>query len=768
MTDGPAAETAFWIALGCQTTLCLGVGLILGQLCRTRLAGVHFVLVLALAQPGSAEAPSDGGNPVSPATDRQPASAAPHPDGSTGKEPLGAGAGVAEDAPIAWPGLIPRPADLAGLKRWQVISQALRSFVDTVAWSPGGRFIAIGDAGHIRICDATTLEMQHVLIGHQGRITSISWNPDGRFIASGGTDGTVRIWSRDGAPLRRVAADPSSVQDVAWSPDGRTVASGGGDNTVKIWNPSGELTQTLTGHTAPVNSVAWSPDGRRLASGGQDRTVRIWQADGTAGPVLGGNLGPVNSVAWHPDGQKIVSGGRGVQIPGVDGDVVAVRVWEVDRAAVQEVFGHERDVLHVAWDTTGERFVTVSEDRTIRIWNSQGQPVGVLPETKRNEFRVAVWSPDGRQLAIGGRYEVRIVSADGDDTGRRLGGETYLQFSAIAWSPDSRQLASVNRDGRVRTWQADGTSVVTLDRRHRSGTALDWSPAGNWLVSGAYSAQIQFWRPDGQPGPGARRHTGFIECLAWNPTGTTLASTSRDGTVRLWDDEGTELRVMSNHRSPVFSAAWRPDGRRLATGDSQGTIRIWRPSGTLVQTLHSQHGDVDALAWSPDGRFLAAGYQGLIRLWKPDADEEPQRKGITLRGHTDSVLALAWSPDGRTIASGGWDTSVRLWTVDGHPRATLGGHVAPVLAVDWSPDGKRIASAGYDRTLQVRSAQTGNTEWLAVVMDDAQIATFDAYGSLIDGDLDAVQRQFIYVVEEPGGIMQLLRPLEFRERSAGQ
>ncbi|PHM06867.1 nSTAND1 domain-containing NTPase [Nostoc sp. 'Peltigera malacea cyanobiont' DB3992] len=72
--------------------------------------------------------------------------------------------------------------------------------------------------------------------GHQGYVNSVAISADGQTIVSGGTDGTVRLWNRQGLLLAEpLCGHEGYVLPVAISADGQTIVSGGSDGTVRLW-----------------------------------------------------------------------------------------------------------------------------------------------------------------------------------------------------------------------------------------------------------------------------------------------------------------------------------------------------------------------------------------------------------------------------------------------------------------------------------------------------------------------------------------------------
>jgi WD40 repeat protein len=63
-----------------------------------------------------------------------------------------------------------------------------------IALDHTGSVVVTGDAeGRLRVAPAGG-GGPHLLLGHEGGVTSVAIDPEGRWIASGGFDGTIRVW----------------------------------------------------------------------------------------------------------------------------------------------------------------------------------------------------------------------------------------------------------------------------------------------------------------------------------------------------------------------------------------------------------------------------------------------------------------------------------------------------------------------------------------------------------------------------------------------
>ena len=69
------------------------------------------------------------------------------------------------------------------------------SGVFTAAWSPGGKYLALGEEdGTVQIRDAVRGTLTFNMYGHIGTVWALAWSPDGRRLASASWDTTVQVW----------------------------------------------------------------------------------------------------------------------------------------------------------------------------------------------------------------------------------------------------------------------------------------------------------------------------------------------------------------------------------------------------------------------------------------------------------------------------------------------------------------------------------------------------------------------------------------------
>src|SRR6266542_2869711 len=144
--------------------------------------------------------------------------------------------------------------------------------------------------------------------------------------------------------------------------------------------------------------------------------------------------------------------------------------------------GHPGRVLAVVASPDGKTLASMSEDKTIKVWD-----VATRKEQATLDGRKATFSPDGKTLAwieLDDRT-IRLWDVLTRKEGTALR-EHGSDVCSIALSPDGRILASGSSTGTVRLWDVATGKARATYRGHTSAVdPVKFSPDGKTLASGS-------------------------------------------------------------------------------------------------------------------------------------------------------------------------------------------------------------------------------------------------------------------------------------------
>ncbi|MEM7543976.1 MAG: TIR domain-containing protein [Pseudomonadota bacterium] len=248
------------------------------------------------------------------------------------------------------------------------------------AFSPDGLYVAAANQGQVFLFETDTLREVVRFVGHSAPIRRLAFSEDSKRLLTVSNDQTARLWEVPGGQLLSVLGPHDGwVATAAISPDTKTV--------VTIEEQSRE-----------------TANGLRLMS--RDYVARVWDADtGVLITQFAHHDDMINQVVFSPDG-RLVATASGYDTESYKTDRSTSRddrvlLWDPATGdVIQELKGHTRPVVQIAFSPDGTRLASASEDLTARIWDvASGKTIAILPH--KSHVQDIVFSPDGMSVATG-------------------------------------------------------------------------------------------------------------------------------------------------------------------------------------------------------------------------------------------------------------------------------------------------------------------------------------------------------------------------------
>jgi RNA polymerase sigma factor (sigma-70 family) len=464
---------------------------------------------------------------------------------------------------------------------------------------------------------------------------------------------------------------------MAFSADSKTLVVQCDDATVHVWDVDRRM-EKLKSRPNPMDyggHMALSPDGKILATAPfAGKRVRLWDT-GTLKelpPLVKQPQEELRAVAFSPDGKLLAS---------TNANSPTVRLWDVaTRKEARQFESKEQQIFHAVFSADG-KYLAIGDGSGVTFWETA---TGKRRHDFGHNYMIDSihFSPDGRRLVSGASYTDNIVRIweplVGKETAQLRGHQEGIEV--VAYAPDGKRIATASQDGSVRLWDtATGREVRRLEAKDGMVYAMAFAPDGRTIASGGRRKAIHLWDvATGQERRAFGNRGEMTLRLAFSPDGKMLATRRfKEKDIQLWDvAKGEPIRQLAGPRAGCPSLAFSPDGKTLAAGGDDATVHFWDVvSGEKLRTLAIplQPGDVKrvlSIALSPDGRSLAAGYgEGdcTVRLWELASGQERLR----FEGHCGAIGSLAFSPDGTLLASGGTDRIIMVWDVTGQRTTHL-------------------------------------------------------------------------------------------------
>ncbi|XP_077579286.1 bromodomain and WD repeat-containing protein 3 isoform X2 [Stigmatopora nigra] len=355
----------------------------------------------------------------------------------------------------------------------------------------------------------------------------------------------------------------------------------------------------------------------------------------------------------------------------------------------RRILGHLSAVYCIAFDRTGLRIFTGSDDCLVKIWSSFD---GRLHSTLRGHCAEIT------DLAVS--YENTLIAAGSCDKAIRVwclrtcapvavllghtGPITSLQFSPFA-KGSKRYMLSTGTDATVCFWQWDVNNIKFSDRpdkfteRPRQGVQTvcsSFSPGGMFLATGSTDDVIRiYYMGSGSPEKISElhEHTDKVDSIQFCHTSERFVSGSRDGTARIWKlHQRQQWRCIllnmsttlpggepsseedSYFKPKVTMVAWDRHDNTVITSVNNHLLKVWNSyTGQLLHVLKGHEAEVFVLEPHPfDPRIiLSAGHDGNIFIWDLIRGTSTQHYFNMIEGQGfGAVFDCKFTPDGQRFA----------------------------------------------------------------------------------------------------------------------
>lgn len=536
-----------------------------------------------------------------------------------------------------------------------------------------------------------------LLNGHTGRVNGGAFSHDGRRVVTTSDDGITRLW--DARSGRADGPDRSHKGGGKWaifSPDDKLILTVA--NTIAyLWDVDASKAPREFRHPKYVTDVAFSLDSRHLLTASGDNLMRRWDlSTESQSPALifgGGRNETFSGFALSPIPKStlVLAKSHGA----------TAGLWDYATGyRLHRLVGHEGSVDIAAFSRDGNLALTMSRDRSARLWDvASGKQVAVLrTDVPTQPFaEAAAFSPDGTKIVTawtnGGAQVWEItpalkLSALRDHPGR---------VESLSFTSDGK-LLTASSDGKARLWTvgAAWTGSIVASHGAKVNSVVPFDSTRILTASADYTAQIS--SVAGTTGQEPRlEHLGPVEKAV--ATARRIA-TLYDGTIVCrWPPKPPfKSECLKTHDLQVNDLALSPDSRYFLTGSIDNTARLWdAATGAYTRHAYRHEGEVTSVAFSRDGKMVLTGSRDrTAKLWHTQSPLVHRIFG----GHGGGLYAAIFSPDNARILTTANDGLGRLWDVT--TGVTLASLHAPegLQRVSFSNDGRQIASAS-GATIQI-------------------------------------------------------------------
>ncbi len=457
----------------------------------------------------------------------------------------------------------------------------------------------------------------------------------------------IRDLERDQIVQTIMSPESARIDYMQFSPDGHYLAVAAESSELYVWN----LVESRLVAQHQFNwprALDFSPDSSRLIlAHGQQQVVLSLQ---NGQPIAQHSLSqPVTNLRVDPDGQRCVmfsNRSRKIEVVSMDGK--SLLSFNLPNAPTDCV-----------WSPDGRQIALGCLDGSIHFWSNDSQSLQTSLRAGQERGLSLAYSPNGRYLASNdwsNNFRLWDVGS----------GKLLLSDTAVVWplsfAANSQRLGILRSEGTAATMDVvDSTVYSKLPRKNSIANALsaDFHPSGKWFVL-ATSKGLEFWSYSGQ-----RQLAGLagmnVSKVNFINGEKLLFRDAISSRLKQIDIRFENQRWILSNPSEVAQVADRdihdfwsdPESQTLVIANLEGAQRIDLTNQQAKVDL-KPHPDCRFVDATQGGQLIATGshFGSNVLIWN-DHGQLLNRLAI------DGRSSVSFSPNGKLLATTGG--GCRLW-----------------------------------------------------------------------------------------------------------
>ena len=314
-----------------------------------------------------------------------------------------------------------------------------------------------------------------------------------------------------------------------------------------------KMTGLFCGKAKPITACSIDATGRYLAIGSSRPEVLLIDLTGASDArLIAGHKGAVRALAFHPTQKKLITASEDKTI----------KIWDTDSWASTVSFPTDPAYAGspIQFDALSQGFYKKSYEEGIQFYSldkTKGEKINL-----KNVFDFRV-SPDGKTIATKSPNTITFYETN------KFGKSTKLavdRVSGYEYGPSNR-LVTLDGDN-IRIFDAlSQTEIKSFPLTAGAGSdRIKLIPAKNWAIT---------WK-----------------------TSVTKLSSSRDYNLRVWDLENGKLISMFEGHTGTITSVQNFQDKFIFSSSTDGTVRVWSLEEQIVSPFKAALVPLDDKNWA--------------------------------------------------------------------------------------------------------------------------------------------------------------------------